>query len=40
MKHVTLKSIEKAIEKIDNLDDDGLEKVSETFALAQQDLLG
>ncbi len=40
MKHVTLKSIEKAIDKIDNLDDEGLEKVSETFALAQQDLLG
>ena len=40
MKHVSLKSIEKAIDKVDNLDDAGLEKVSETFALAQQDLLG
>lgn len=39
MKHVSIKSIEKAIDKIDNLDDAGLEKVSETFALAQQDLL-
>ena len=39
MKHVSLKSIEKAIEKVDNLDDDALEKISETYALAQQDLL-
>tara|TARA_B110000285_G_scaffold215178_1_gene261301 strand:+ start:3568 stop:4047 length:480 start_codon:yes stop_codon:yes gene_type:complete len=40
MKHVQLSSIEKAIGKVDNLDDDGLEKVAETFALAQQTLLG
>ena len=40
MKHVQLSSIEKAIEKVDNLDDDGLEKVAETYALAQQTLLG
>lgn len=40
MKHVKLASIEKAIEKVDNLDDSGLEKVAETYALAQQTLLG
>jgi len=40
MKHVKLASIEKAIEKVDNLGDDGLEKVAETYALAQQTLLG
>lgn len=40
MKHVQLASIEKAIEKVDNLDDNGLEKVAETYALAQQTLLG
>ncbi len=39
MKHVSLASIEKAIEKVDNLDDDGLERLSETFALAQPTLL-
>lgn len=39
MKQVTYKSIEKAILKIDNLDDDALEKISETFALSQQTLL-
>lgn len=40
MKHVTVKSIEKAIDKVDNLDEDGLEKLAETYALAQQTLLG
>ncbi len=40
MKHVSLASIEKAIQKVDNIDDDGLEKISETFALAQETLLG
>lgn len=40
MKHVTLASIEKAIDKVDNLDDDGLERLSETYALAQENLLG
>ena len=40
MKHVQVASIEKAIEKVDNLDDDGLERVAETYALAQQTLLG
>ncbi|MCE3295416.1 MAG: hypothetical protein K0R65_1130 [Crocinitomicaceae bacterium] len=40
MKQVTYKSIEKAIAKIDNLDDDGLEKVAETYSLSQPTLLG
>jgi hypothetical protein len=40
MQHVSLKSIEAAIKKVDNLDDDGLEKLSEQYALAQQTLLG
>jgi hypothetical protein len=40
MKQVSYKSIEKAIAKIDNLDDDGLEKVAETFSLSQPTLLG
>jgi hypothetical protein len=39
MKHVSLASIEKAIKKVDNLDDDGLEKLSETYALSQDVLL-
>lgn len=39
MKHVSLNSIEKAIEKIDKIDDDGLERISETYALAQETLL-
>ena len=40
MKHITVQTIEKAIKKVDNLDDDGLEKLAETYALAQQVLLG
>lgn len=40
MKHINLSSIEKAIAKIDNLDEDALEKISETYALAQPVLLG
>jgi hypothetical protein len=40
MVHVTVESIEKAINKVDNLNDDGLEKLAETYALAQQTLLG
>lgn len=40
MKHVQLSSIEKAIKKVDNLDDDALERLSETHALAQPVLLG
>lgn len=39
MKHVSFASIENAIKKVDNLDDDGLEKLSETYSLAQQTLL-
>ena len=40
MKHISVSSIEKAIKKVDNLDEDGLEKLAETYALAQQTLLG
>ncbi|MDG1146677.1 MAG: hypothetical protein P8N52_00095 [Crocinitomicaceae bacterium] len=40
MNHVSIKSIEKAITKVDNLGEDGLEKLAETYALAQQVLLG
>lgn len=40
MKHVSVASIESAIKKVDNLDDDGLERLAETYALAQQVLLG
>ncbi len=40
MKQVCLSSIEKSIEKIDNLNEDALEKVAETYALAQPILLG
>lgn len=40
MKHITLQSIEKAIAKVDNLDEDGLERIAETYAIAQQVLLG
>lgn len=40
MKQVSVASIERAIKKVDNLDDDGLEKLAETYALAQQTLLG
>lgn len=40
MKQVSINSIEKAINKIDNLDDDGLGRISETYAAAQQTLLG
>ena len=39
MKHISLASIEKAIQKVDNLDEDGLERIAETYALAQQVLL-
>jgi hypothetical protein len=38
-KQVTLASIEKAIDIVDNLDDDQLESLSEKYALAQQILL-
>jgi hypothetical protein len=40
MKHITLASIEKAIKKVDNLDDDALESLSEIYATAQPTLLG
>lgn len=40
MKQVTVASIEKAIDKIDNLSDEGLERIAETYALGQQTLLG
>jgi len=39
MTQVSNKSIEKAIEHVDNLDDDALEALSERYALAQPDLL-
>lgn len=39
MKHVSLESIEKAIDIIDNLDDNGLEQVAEKYASAQPILL-
>lgn len=40
MKQVSINSIQKAIEKVDNLNDEGLEKLAETYALAQPVLLG
>jgi hypothetical protein len=39
MKHVSLASIEKAIDIVDNLDDDQLESTFEKYALTQQILL-
>ncbi len=40
MSHVSFASIENAIKTVDNLDDDGLEQLSEKYALAQPTLLG
>lgn len=40
MKHISVQTIEKAISKVDNLSDEGLEELAETYALAQQVLLG
>lgn len=40
MTHISIDNIEKAIQKVDNLNDDGLERLAETYALAQQTLLG
>lgn len=40
MKNVSVKSIENAILKVDNLDDDGLEKIADYYAKAQPVLLG
>lgn len=39
MKHVSLAAIERAIDIVDNLDDDQLEVISEKYATAQQILL-
>ena len=39
MKEIRANSIDKAIDKIDNLDNEGLSRISETYALAQQTLL-
>lgn len=39
MKHVSLASIEKAIKKVDNLDDAGLEELTKTYSLRQETLL-
>lgn len=39
MSTISIKSIEKAVEKIDSLDDEALEKLIETFALSQEELL-
>jgi hypothetical protein len=40
MSQIQFASIEKAIQKIDNLDEDALERISETFALEQEVLIG
>lgn len=40
MKHINIKSIEQSINKVDNLDDDGLENIAEHHSLAQPVLLG
>ena len=40
MKQVSFQSIEKAIQKVDNLDDDALEQLSETHSTSQPTLLG
>lgn len=40
MKEISVNAIERAIDKVDNLDDEGLERLAETYALAQQNLLG
>jgi hypothetical protein len=40
MKHISLANIEKAIKKVDNLDDDALESLSEIYATSQPTLLG
>jgi len=37
---ITVENIEKAVVKIDNLDDDALDKLSETYGLAQEEFLG
>ncbi len=40
MSTITPKHIENAIKKIDGLNEDGLDKIIETYALKQEDLLG
>lgn len=40
MKSVSVKSIENAIAKVDNLDDEGLEKIATYYSTAQPILLG
>jgi hypothetical protein len=40
MEQITLDSIAKAIEKIDNLTDDAIEKLMETLSLSQNNLIG
>ena len=40
MTQITVKSIEQAVKKIDDLDDDGLERISETYVLHQEALVG
>ena len=37
---IKVESVEKAVKKIDNLDDDSLEKISETHVLSQSKLVG
>lgn len=37
---ITVENIEKAVLKVDNLDDDALDKLSETYGLAQEEFLG
>lgn len=39
MGHVTLKNIEKAVDKINNLDADALNKIAETYTLEQTEML-
>ena len=40
MNQITVSSIEKAVNKIDQLDEDGLERLSETYVLQQEELVG
>ncbi|MEX2483488.1 MAG: hypothetical protein WED10_02960 [Brumimicrobium sp.] len=40
MSQITVKSIEEAVTKIDGLDEDSLEKLSESHVLAQEDFVG
>jgi hypothetical protein len=40
MSLITIESIEKALDKFEDLDNDALEKLSETYTLSQTELLG